>query len=65
MVECHSQGKFKVLGEKSVALPLSPPHITRPTIISGLRCKMPGNTSTDMAVSLSFKVLNEGIMNTP
>jgi hypothetical protein len=64
MVEWHSQGIFKVLIEKSVELPLSPPHITRPTIISGLRCKMPENSATDMAASLIFKVLNKGILNT-
>jgi len=45
-------------------LPLSPPHITSPTITSGLRCKIPGNTATDMPASLSFKLLNEVIMNT-
>jgi hypothetical protein len=64
MVEWHSQGKFEVLGEKTVSLSLSPPYIPNPTIISGLLCKMPENTATDMAASMSFKVLNKGIMKT-
>jgi hypothetical protein len=64
MVEWHSQRKLKVFGEKSVALALSSPHVTSPTVISGLHCRMPRSAATDMAVSLSFKVLNKGIMNT-
>ena len=55
-MEWHSQGKIKVLGEKSVALSLSSPHVTSTTTISGLCCRMSGNTATDMAISLSFSV---------